>query len=72
MDTAVAPQLLRVLGGRGFRVFFPARRAPARALAGPRTLVQHLRLPFAITLPYSLWHAQEMLIGGLGAALIAS
>ena len=62
--------LRRVLGDEGFRVFFPLAALHLALWPVLWTLVHGLDLPLARTMPAGLWHAQEMLIGGFGAALI--
>lgn len=62
--------LRRVLGDEGFRVFFPLAALHLAIWPVLWTLVHGLDLPLARTMPAGLWHAQEMLIGGLGAALL--
>lgn len=61
---------LGMLGDEGFRLFFPLS---ALYLAGfPLLWVLGLGfdLPLVRTVPPSLWHAHEMIVGGFGAALI--
>lgn len=62
--------LHRVLGDEGFRVFFPLAALHLALWPVLWTLVNGNDLPLARTMPASLWHAQEMLIGSFGAALI--
>jgi len=62
--------LLDVLGDEGFRVFFPLGALHLALWPVLWTLVHGLDLPFARTMPAGLWHAQEMLVGGFGAALL--
>lgn len=62
--------LLRILGDEGFRIFFPLAALHLALSPVLWTLLHGLDLPFARTMPAGIWHAQEMLIGGFGAALI--
>lgn len=62
--------LHRVLGDEGFRLFFPLAALQLAVWPVLWTLVHGLDLPLARTMPPSLWHAQEMLVGGFGAALL--
>ena len=59
-----------VLADEGFRLFFPL--AAIYAAVWPLLWVVALGfdLPLARTVPPSLWHAHEMLVGAFGAALI--
>jgi uncharacterized protein involved in response to NO len=69
---AAAPPvpLSRVLGDEGFRLFFPLAALHLALWPVLWTLVHGLALPFAGKMTPGLWHAQEMLIGGFGAALL--
>lgn len=62
--------LYRVLGDEGFRIFFPLAALHLALWPVLWTLVNGNDLPLARTMPTGLWHAQEMLIGSFGAALI--
>jgi hypothetical protein len=62
--------LHRILGDEGFRLFFPLAALHLALWPVLWSFVHGLGLPFARTIPPGLWHAQEMLIGGFGAALI--
>jgi uncharacterized protein involved in response to NO len=62
--------LHRILGDEGFRLFFPLAALHLALWPVLWSFVHGLDLPFARTIPPGLWHAQEMLIGGFGAALI--
>ncbi|MFT3940262.1 NnrS family protein [Rhodopseudomonas sp.] len=62
--------LYRVLGDEGFRIFFPLAALHLALWPVLWTLVNGNDLPLARTMPAGLWHAQEMLIGSFGAALI--
>lgn len=61
---------LAVAADEGFRLFFPLAAAYAALFPLLWVLGFGLDLPFARTVPPSLWHAHEMLIGAFGAALI--
>ena len=61
---------LAVAADEGFRLFFPLAAAYAALFPLVWVLGFGLDLPFARTVPPSLWHAHEMLIGAFGAALI--
>ncbi|MFV0493435.1 MAG: NnrS family protein, partial [Pseudorhodobacter sp.] len=61
---------LGVLGDEGFRLFFPLSAVYAAVFPLIWVLALGFDLPLARTVPSSLWHAHEMLIGAFGAALI--
>lgn len=61
---------IAVLCDEGFRLFFPLAAIHAAAWPFLWVVVHGLSLPFARSIPTSLWHAHEMLIGAFGAALI--
>ncbi len=65
-----APSLVAALTDEGFRLFFPL--AALYAACSPLLWVFVLNPDVSATsrIPSSLWHAHEMLIGALGAALI--
>ncbi|WBU53993.1 NnrS family protein [Paracoccus sp. SCSIO 75233] len=58
------------LADEGFRLFFPLSAAYAALFPVFWVLAMKLGLPLAHTVPSSLWHAHEMLVGAFGAALI--
>lgn len=58
------------LSDEGFRLFFPLGAAYAAIWPLLWVLAFEFDLPLAETVPPSLWHAHEMLIGAFGAALI--
>lgn len=62
--------LHRVLGDEGFRLFFPLAALHLALWPVLWTTVHGGDLPLARAMPAGLWHAQEMLIGGFGAALL--
>lgn len=64
------PPLHRVLSDEGFRIFFPL--AALHAALWPLAWVGlwSLDLPLARAVPPGIWHAQEMVFGAWGAALI--
>lgn len=59
-----------VLADEGFRLFFPLAALYAALWPLLWVLALGFDLPLAHTVPPSLWHAHEMLIGAFGAALI--
>ena len=59
-----------VLADEGFRLFFPLGAAHAALWPALWVLALGFDLPLARTVPPSLWHAHEMLVGAFGAALI--
>ncbi|HYD67934.1 NnrS family protein [Azospirillum sp.] len=67
---APAPTLPGVLGDEGLRLFFPLAAAHAALWPFLWAVVQGFQLPFAGALPAGLWHANEMIFGAYGAALI--
>lgn len=62
--------LFTTLGDEGFRLFFPLSAFYAALFPLLWVLAWGFDLPLAKTVPPSLWHAHEMLIGAFGAALI--
>ncbi len=60
----------RVLADEGFRLFFPLSALYAAFWPLMWVLALGFDLPLADTVPPSLWHAHEMLVGAFGAALI--
>lgn len=64
------PGRLAMLGNEGFRLFFPLAALYAAAFPLLWVLALGFDLPLARTVPPSLWHAHEMLVGAFGAALI--
>lgn len=67
---ALPTTTLGMLGDEGFRLFFPLAAVYAAAFPLIWVLALGLDLPLARTVPPSLWHAHEMLVGAFGAALI--
>ncbi|MCB1364298.1 MAG: NnrS family protein [Rhodobacteraceae bacterium] len=61
---------LGILGDEGFRLFFPLAAIYATAFPLFWVLTMGFDLPLARSVPPSLWHAHEMLVGAFGAALI--
>ena len=61
---------LSVLADEGFRLFFPLGAAYTALWPVLWVLAWGFDLPLAQTVPPSLWHAHEMLVGAFGAALI--
>lgn len=59
-----------VLGDEALRLFFPLAALHAGAWPLLWVAVYSLDLPMARTVPPSLWHGHEMLIGSFGAALL--
>ena len=64
------PALLQVLGDEGLRLFFPLAALHAALWPFLWAVVSAFQLPFASALPPGLWHANEMIFGSYGAALI--
>lgn len=62
--------LFAVLSDEGFRLFFPVSTLYAALFPLLWVLVWSFDLPFANTVPASLWHGHEMMFGAFGAALI--
>lgn len=60
----------RLLSDEGFRLFFPLAALYAAIWPLVWVLALGFDLPLARTVPASLWHANEMLVGVFGAALI--
>ncbi|MEJ8570343.1 NnrS family protein [Microbaculum marinum] len=58
------------LADEGFRLFFPLAAIYAAVWPVLWVLALGFDLPLAHTVPPSLWHAHEMLVGAFGAALI--
>jgi uncharacterized protein involved in response to NO len=71
-DSLASPALplRRILGDEGFRLFFPLSALHLAMWPLLWTFLHGLDLPLARTMPPGIWHAQEMLVGGFGAALI--
>lgn len=67
---SVAPGWQNMLADEGFRLFFPLAAIYAALWPLLWVLILGLDLPLATTMPASLWHAHEMLVGAFGAALI--
>ena len=61
---------LGIAADEGFRLFFPLAAVYAALFPLAWVLAFGLDLPLSRTVPPSLWHAHEMLIGAFGAALI--
>lgn len=61
---------LGMLADEGFRLFFPLSALYLAAFPLLWVLALGFDLPLARTVPPSLWHAHEMIVGGFGAALI--
>ena len=62
--------VLGVLGDEGLRLFFPLAALYAALWPFLWVVVHGFDLPLARSVPPTLWHAHEMLIGAFGAALI--
>ncbi len=67
---APRPSVVHVLGDEGLRLFFPLAALHAAFWPFLWVAVYGFDLPLARTMPPSLWHAQEMIFGSFGAALI--
>lgn len=63
-------KLHRVLSDEGFRIFFPLAALWAAFWPLVWVAVWQLDLPFARDLPPGVWHANEMVFGAWGAALL--
>lgn len=61
--------LFAVLSSEGFRLFFPLAAVHAGLWSTVWAIIYGLHLPFAVAIPSSLWHANEMLFGTFGAAV---
>lgn len=61
---------LAMLGDEGFRLFFVLAAFHAAVWPMVWVLALGFDLPLARTVPPTLWHAHEMLVGAFGAALI--
>lgn len=61
---------LGMLTDEGFRLFFPLSALYLATFPLLWVLALGFDLPLARTVPPSLWHAHEMIVGGFGAALI--
>lgn len=61
---------LGMLGDEGFRLFFALSALYAALFPVLWVFAWGFDLPLATTVPSSIWHAHEMLIGAFGAALI--
>lgn len=59
-----------MLADEGFRLFFPLGAAYAALFPLLWVLAFSFDLPLAASVPASLWHGHEMLVGAFGAALI--
>ena len=59
-----------ILADEGFRLFFPLAAIYAALWPLIWVLALSFDLPLARTVPPSLWHAHEMLVGAFGVALI--
>ena len=64
------PTLMQVLGDEGLRLFFPLSALHAALWPFLWAVVAGFHLPFASAIPPGLWHANEMIFGSYGAALI--
>ncbi|MFP7674836.1 NnrS family protein [Marivita sp. S0852] len=69
-DQTLPSHWLGALGHEGYRLFFPLGAVYAALWPLLWVLVLGFNLPLAHTVPPSLWHAHEMLIGAFGAGLI--
>ena len=63
-------RVIDAIAGEGLRLFFPIAALHAALWPLLWALVWSLDLPFADTTTPGQWHAQEMIIGSFGAALI--
>ncbi len=71
IPTRVLPTTtLGMFGDEGFRLFFPLSALYAALFPVLWVLAWGFDLPLATTVPPSIWHAHETLIGAFGAALI--
>ncbi len=61
---------LNMLADEGFRLFFPLSALYAALFPLLWVFAWEFDLPLATSVPPSIWHAHEMLIGAFGAALI--
>lgn len=66
----VLPGRHNAVADEGFRLFFPLAALYAALWPILWVLALSFDLPLAHTVPPSLWHAHEMLVGAFGAALI--
>jgi uncharacterized protein involved in response to NO len=64
------PGLMEILGDEGLRLFFPLAAIQAALWPFLWVVVDGLDMPLATDIPASLWHANEMIFGAFGAALI--
>ncbi len=62
--------MLRHLGGEGLRLFFPLAALHAALWPVLWTVAYGLDLPFAGSVPPSLWHVHEIVFGAYGAAVL--
>jgi len=69
-DPAAPARLFATLGDEGFRLFFPLAAMHAALWPLLWAVAFGFDLPLATQTPPSLWHANEMLVGAFGAALI--
>lgn len=67
---AKQPPFSARIADEGFRVFFPLAAIYAAFWPLTWVLAFSFNLPLAHSVPPSLWHAHEMLVGAFGAALI--
>jgi len=65
-----SPQRRIVITDEGFRLFFPLSALYAALWPVLWIFAHRFDLPLATSMPPSVWHAHEMLIGAFGAALI--
>ncbi|WP_287883131.1 MULTISPECIES: NnrS family protein [Paracoccus] len=64
------PPLHRVLSDEGFRLFFPLAALHAALWPLLWVALWSFDLPFARQIPPGIWHANEMIFGAWGAALL--
>ncbi len=67
---ASAPNPMAAVGDEGLRLFFPLAAVQAALWPFIWVVVDRLDMPLATDLPPGLWHANEMIFGAFGAALI--
>lgn len=65
-----APTLFTILGDEGLRLFFPLAALQAALWPFIWVVIDRFDMPFASDMPAGLWHANEIIFGAYGAALI--
>ena len=69
-EREIPPGWHNTVADEGFRLFFPLGAVYAALWPAMWVIALGFDLPLATTVPPSLWHAHEMLVGAFGAALI--